>query len=271
MLYPLTEKQCAYRNSLISYRQWGQGAQVLVCLHGYGEKADAFSFLARHIGNQYTIYAISLPFHGDTQWKEGLLFTEKDLQEILDQLLGSQTSFSLMGFSLGGRVALSLYQRIPARIPKMILLAPDGLKVNGWYWLATQTRLGNQFFAFTMRKPGWFLWILHVMKRFRWINTSIYKFVDYYIGSKEIRNDLYTRWTTFRRLKPDRKKLRQQIMEHQTIVRLVYGRHDRIILSSTGEKFRKGMEQYCSLAEIASGHQVLHEKHAADIVNELNR
>jgi pimeloyl-ACP methyl ester carboxylesterase len=267
----MQEKTLAFRNSLISYRRSGEGPELLLCFHGYGEKATAFDFLAKYTGNQYTVYAIELPFHGHTQWKEGLLFTGTDLLGILDLLLSKKQPFTLMGFSLGGRVALSLYQLIPERIPKMVLLAPDGLKVNGWYWLATQTRLGNRFFAFTMRKPGWFLWILHLMKRLRMINTSIYKFVDYYIGSKEIRNDLYTRWTAFRRLKPDLKKLRQQIKEHQTIVRLVYGRHDRIILSSTGEKFRKGIEPYCSLEVIASGHQVLHEKHAADIVKELIR
>lgn len=267
----MQEKTLAFRNSLINYRRSGEGPELLLCFHGYGENARAFDFLAKHIGNQYTVYAIELPFHGNTQWKEGLLFTGTDLLEILDLLFSKEPSFTLMGFSLGGRVALSLYQLIPQRVNKMVLLAPDGLKVNGWYWLATQTRLGNRFFSFTMRHPGWFLWILHGMKKLRMINTSIYKFVDYYIGSQQIRDDLYTRWTTFRRLKPDLKKIRQQIKEHQTKVRLVYGRHDRIILSSTGEKFRKGIESCCSLEIIASGHQVLHEKHAADIVRELTR
>lgn len=267
----MQEKILSYRNSQISYHKYGNGPDILLCFHGYGEQASAFNFLPKHIGNQYTVYAISLPFHGHTQWKEGLLFTGADLLAIVDSLLGKDQSFTILGFSLGGRVALSLYQLIPARIQKMVLLAPDGLKVNGWYWLATQTRPGNQFFNFTMRHPGWFLWILHAMKKMRMINTSIYKFVDHYIGSKQIREELYTRWTTFRRLKPDLKKIRQLVLAHQTPFRLVYGRHDRIILSSTGEKFRKGIASFCHLEIIASGHQVLHEKHARDIVKELTR
>jgi pimeloyl-ACP methyl ester carboxylesterase len=50
---------------------------------------------------------------------------------------------------------------------------------------------------------------------------------------------------------------------------LVYGKHDRIILSSVGEKFRKGIEGQCRVTIIPSGHQVLHEKHAEDIVAAL--
>jgi pimeloyl-ACP methyl ester carboxylesterase len=60
-----------------------------------------------------------------------------------------------------------------------------------------------------------------------------------------------------------------KIRENSTKVRLVYGRHDRIILSSVGEKFRKGIEEYSTVSIIDSGHQVLHEKHAAEIVSAL--
>jgi hypothetical protein len=49
-------------------------------------------------------------------------------------------------------------------------------------------------------------------------------------------------------------------------VDLIYGKFDRIILSSRGMKFRKGIEKYASLTEIHSGHQVLHEKHVKEIL-----
>jgi hypothetical protein len=45
---------------------------------------------------------------------------------------------------------------MPEQIEKLVLLAPDGLKVNFWYWLATQTWLGKNSFCFTMKHPGWF-------------------------------------------------------------------------------------------------------------------
>jgi pimeloyl-ACP methyl ester carboxylesterase len=101
------------------------------------------------------------------------------------------------------------------------------------------------------------------------INASIFKFVDHYIGNEEVRKQLYTRWTAFRRIKSGRKHLQQLIKQTKTPVHLVYGKHDRIILPGGGKKLQKGIEEYCSLDMIASGHQVLHGKHAMDILKHL--
>ncbi len=259
-----------YKNSVISYYRFGVGPKPVICFHGYGEEAAIFGFMAKYAGNQYTFYSIDLPFHGKTEWKDGLTFTVTDLQQIVEQIIGTHHStFSLLGFSLGGRVALSLYQTIPEKIEKIILLAPDGLKVNSWYWLATQTWLGNKFFALTMRKPGWFLGTLNLLNKLKLINASIFKFVNYYIGDAEVRRLLYARWTTLRKIKPDIQKIKGLIIENKTPVRLVYGEHDRIILSSVGEKFRKGIEEHCTLTVTHSGHQVLHEKHVEEILPAL--
>ncbi len=263
-----------YKNSRISYYRFGAGPKLVFCFHGYGEEASVYGFLEKYAGDKFSFISIDLPFHGKTEWKEGLNFLNNDLQQIIKEILikdnqqrtaGNQ-QLSLLGFSLGGRMALSLYQAQPSTIEKMVLLAPDGLKVNFWYWLATQTWAGNKFFALTMRKPGWFFGFLKLLNKLGFVNASIFKFVNYYIGNKEVRQQLYNRWTALRKLKPSLKKIKNAIRENNTSVRLVYGKHDRIILSSVGEKFRKGIEEQCTLAVIPSGHQVLHEKHVKEIM-----
>lgn len=268
-----------YRNSTIGYYRFGSGSQVAICLHGFGENAAMFGFLANYAGNQHTFYSIDLPFHGKTDWKDGLNFTSTDLQQIVEEILQKNNhtlqtknyKLSLLGFSLGGRMALSLYQAMPDKIQKLILLAPDGLKMNFWYWLATQTWVGNKFFAFTMKKPGWFFGFLKLLNKLKLVNASIFKFVNYYIGDDEVRRLLYARWTTLRKLRPDLRRIKNQIREKKTPVRLVYGKHDRIILSSVGERFRKGIEEHCAITIINSGHQVLHEKHIQEILPALLR
>ncbi len=266
-----------YKSSRISYYRFGTGPGTVMCFHGYGEEASVYCFLEKYAGDVFTFYSIDLPFHGKTEWKEGLNFSTGDLQQICKtiRLTHNQKSaiknpkFSLLGFSLGGRIALSLYQSQPEVVEKMVLLAPDGLKVNFWYWLATQTWLGNKFFALTMRKPGWFLGFLKLLNKLGFVNASIFKFVKYYIGDREVRQSLYNRWTALRKLKPDLKQIKNSIRENNTVVRLVYGKHDRIIVSSVGEKFRKGIEEHCDLTVIHSGHQVLHEKHVEEILPAL--
>jgi pimeloyl-ACP methyl ester carboxylesterase len=265
----------SFQSSRIHFVYAGCGNAVIICFHGYGDSSDSFKFLSRHLpAEEFTIIAIDLPFHGDTEWNEDLNFSVTDLKNIVASILEQRNipinqKIVLLGFSLGGRICLSLYQVMPEKIERIVLLAPDGLKVNFWYWLPTQTSLGNKFFAFTMKRPGWFLGLLKLLNKLKMVNASIFKFVHYHIDDAQVRNDLYRRWTVLRKLKPDLVQTKSFISKYHTQLRLIYGKHDRIILSVRGEIFRKGIEDFCSLAVINSGHQVLQEKHIQEILHAI--
>ncbi|MEO7923555.1 MAG: alpha/beta fold hydrolase [Chitinophagaceae bacterium] len=265
--------QLSFKNSFIGYYRFGNGPKTAICFHGYGEGGESFGFLEKYAGTQFSFYSIDLPFHGKTRWKEDPDLSPADLVDIVTGILQQNNRalapIILMGFSLGGRIALGLYQDMPEKIDRIILLAPDGLKVNFWYWLATQTGLGNSFFAFTMKKPGWFFGFLKLINKLKLVNASIFKFVKYYIGDAAIRQLLYARWTSLRKIRPQISRIKKEIGENKTKVSLIYGMHDRIILPSVGEKFRKGIEEQCTISIIHAGHQVLHEKHVQEILPAL--
>jgi pimeloyl-ACP methyl ester carboxylesterase len=108
-----------HNNSTIHYRKFGDGPKLLFCFHGYGREADTFSILERRLGSLFTIVAIDIPFHGRTEWKEELIFKPKYLQQFLLQIRRSlnkeNIKFSLLGFSIGGRLALYLTQLMADR------------------------------------------------------------------------------------------------------------------------------------------------------------
>jgi pimeloyl-ACP methyl ester carboxylesterase len=260
----------SYRSSKVHYCWFGGGQKILLCFHGYGESEQTFHFLEKYISAEYTLFAIDLPFHGKTQWQEGLRFAATDLLAIIEALCAKHKlqldQFTLLGYSMGGRVALQLLQVIPDKIEKTVLLAPDGLKVNFWYWLATQTYIGNRLFGFTMKHPAWFFSLLQAGNRLKLINQSVLKFTRYYIHDITVRRQLYERWTGMRAIKPDLAFVKKLIRAHRLPVRLLYGQYDRIIRHERGEKFRKGIESFCTLHIIQTGHQVLQEKHANQII-----
>ena len=242
---------------MIHYSVRGSGSRLLLCFHGYGESAGSFAFLGPRLGDDYTIISIDFPFHGQTDWKEELYLDPRDLVEMLTTIAGDRSSWTLLGYSMGGRIALSLLQLIPQKIDRLILLAPDGLTMNPWYWLATQTRPGNKLFKFTMAHPRWFFTLLRVSNRLKWVNPGIYKFTNRYVDDEKVRHDLYTRWTTMRGFRPDLKKLRTLIRTRNIPIWLFYGQFDRIITSKKGESFRQGIEAQCHLRLLPTGHQLL--------------
>jgi pimeloyl-ACP methyl ester carboxylesterase len=115
----------SYQSSQLHYFIWGTGPRVLFAFHGYGESAASFSFIGEALDANHTLIAIDLPFHGLTEWREGLLFTAAQLYEIMEKIIASSAAASsaaaaaqpwgLMGYSMGGRIVLQLGKTIPDR------------------------------------------------------------------------------------------------------------------------------------------------------------
>jgi pimeloyl-ACP methyl ester carboxylesterase len=259
-----------YKSSQIHYCKAGVGNKLLLCFHGYGESVESFSFLEKSITNEFTLLAIDFPFHGKTIWNEGLIFTSEDLVTILEKIIQAtpfqNSKIFLLGFSMGGRVALHLLQSIPNKIQKIILLAPDGLKINFWYWFATQTSIGNKLFHFTANKPTWFFLLMNIADKLRLVNQSVFKFANHYLHDEQMRNDLYKRWTVMKLFKPNIKKIKQDIRSNNIQLRLLYGKFDKVIRHKNAEKFINGIESNCILSIINSGHELLKEKNADEII-----
>jgi pimeloyl-ACP methyl ester carboxylesterase len=262
------------KSSRIHYCCWGTGASLLFAFHGYGESAEGFAFLGKAIDNEFTLVAIDLPFHGRTEWKEGHFFDPQQLaalmREIAGRLPGRSAGWRLLGYSMGGRIALRLLEDNPETVEQLVLLAPDGLVVNPWYWLATRTGPGNRLFRLTMRRPAWFFLLLRLGNALKLVNPSVYKFTVHYINNGPYRLDLYIRWTTMRGFRPHLPVIRDIIRSRQVPVSLIYGRYDRIIRWERGEKFRKkGIADYCQLTLLPTGHQVLQAQYLDVLLSAL--
>ena len=253
-----------FRSSRFHYSRWGTGPRILFAFHGYGESGTSFGFLEDALGRDYTIVAIDLPFHGATEWREGLFFAPGDLLTVMTAIAavlgGEEEGWWLMGYSMGGRVALQLLELAPSRVRRMVLLATDGLQMNFWYWLATQTRAGNALFRWTMRRPAWLFFLLRTGDLLRLVNPSIYKFTAHYVDDQAVREILYARWTTMRGFRPHLDRVGGFIRQYRIPVRLLYGSYDRIIRWERGERFRRPNVPYCELMLLPAGHQLLQAK-----------
>jgi pimeloyl-ACP methyl ester carboxylesterase len=259
--------------SRIHYSFFGAGSSLLFCFHGYGESAVSFGFLDEALAGQFTIVAIDLPFHGQTEWREAGPLVPGDLLKGLEKLAagfpGLSAGWSLLGYSMGGRIALQLLELAPEKFRRVVLLAPDGLRVNPWYWLGTQTKAGNDFFRWTVHHPGWLFFVLRAGNVVRLVNPSVFKFTSHYIGDEHARQQLYARWTAMSGFRPRLPAIAATIVHHRIPVQLFYGSYDRIIRRERGERFRRSCIPYCQLTILSAGHQLLQPKFMEVIVNAL--
>lgn len=259
-----------FRHSRLRYHVFGSGPNIICCFHGYGEDGTRFRFLEPDLNQTHTLYAIEMPFHGETEWHEPLLFQPADLMSMINTLVSPRQSIQLLGYSMGGRVCLRLLELFPERFNGVVVVAPDGLHKNPWQKLSTQSYIGNRLFRWTMQYPGWMLALMNFAVWLGLFNKSIQKFAHHYLDNANERKLLYRRWTTMRHFRPVLPHLKQVIRTHQIPVQMLFGTFDRVIIPKHGYAFQKNMEAWVTVREIEAGHHLLQEKYKKVLLEMMN-
>lgn len=254
-----------WRGSRLALRSYGDGPTVTLCLHGFLEDSESFAALADALPG-HRLLVPDMPFHGRTEWNEDARLRPEDLWDILRQCPELHHGrFGLLGYSMGGKTALSLFERMPERISHLVLVAPDGLRRDPWHAFFTRTLPGRRILRYTMHDPRWFNALLDTLRRIRLVNESLYRFTLSYLGDADIRRRVYRIWLTLRDFRPRRERLPELIRRHRTPVRLVFGRYDRLCPVRIGEDFLGRLDGQARMDVLDSGHLLLRGRHALSI------
>jgi len=112
----------------IAYRDWGPDeAPVILLLHGSPGDGGAFEELGPMLAQRYRVIAPDLPGFGGSTWRipdYSIAAHARYLAEMLDSL--RIPAAHVVGWSLGGGVALELEGRSPQRVRSITLLASIG-------------------------------------------------------------------------------------------------------------------------------------------------
>ena len=113
----------------VHYKETGpQGAPALLLLHGFGSSLQAWDDWSVKLDQKYRVIRLDLPGFGLTGASPANDYSEEKDLAILTHFadkLGLE-KFSVIGHSMGGKMAWSLAASQPERVQALVLMAPDG-------------------------------------------------------------------------------------------------------------------------------------------------
>ncbi|NNM16193.1 MAG: alpha/beta hydrolase [Bacteroidia bacterium] len=248
----------------VSFTKYGSGKELLFAFHGYGQSAQVFKSFKEIIGNKYTIVSFDLLFHGELAGKTipSAYLTRNNLKEQIQYFLDAHSckTFSVIGYSLGGKLAMNCLEIFPENIHKLVLMAPDGIKVNPFYKFVTRTSLGKSIYQFTINSPGIVFFINRLSHALGFINQKVFRFVNDSLESKDKRQKVFDAWLVYSRMLPDIDKIAPLINQHKINVKLFFGQYDSIIHPKKGKKLINKLENKSVVEVLDTGHNLFTER-----------
>ncbi|MFT2008379.1 alpha/beta fold hydrolase [Pontibacter sp. 13R65] len=232
--------------SRLHYRVLGRGSKVMLAFHGYGQTSAYFLPMEQALGEEYTIFAFDLFFHGKSSLQKNLVPLSKEhLRDLMLQLLAQEgvQSFSLMGYSMGGKFALALVEQMPERVKDLHLIAPDGIQTNFWYNMATYPGWMQQLFKRTVLKPTPFFRFLKLMHRLKLVGKGLLRFARHQMDTRQRRLRVYRSWIGFKHLQFDIQDIISNINRHHLPVTVYLGQFDKVIAPKRFETFVEALDQ----------------------------
>ena len=250
----------------LAYQQFGQGPAVLLAFHGFGQSSQVFASLETSMGTQFTIFAIDLFFHGDSQYGSKQPLAKADWHRLLMAFLNHKRidRFSLLGFSLGGRFALASVEIFSSRIDQLFLIAPDGITRNVWYRLATGSAPGRWLFGYVLYHLSLLIRSGRALVWFGLLNRSLLRFAEVTLATPRQRTQAYQSWTRFRLLQPDLQAIGNLLNNSSIRVCFFTGALDRIVPGFYVLPLTKRLTQY-TLTVLPARHNQLIDQAGATL------
>ena len=245
--------------SELNYTIYGHGRKKLLAFHGFGQSAKDYNNFSNAIQNEYTVYSFDLFFHGQSIWKKkGNPIEKEQLAQFIFTFLKKENieQFSLVGYSLGAKFLLTILEKFNSQIEKIILIAPDGIKTNFWYSLATYPILLRRFFKVMILNPKPLFRLIGVLKKIRIVDKGLYKFATSQLITKPQRNRVYYSWTVFRHLSFDMTDIAALINTNKIKVEMYLGKYDQIITENNMNNLLHLLDNY-TLEILDTGHNTL--------------
>lgn len=111
-----------------------EGEQDVVLLHGWSLNLRVWDGLVRELAPRFRVITIDLPGHGRSDWDPRATTPAAQAWRVHETLAPLTVRYALLGWSLGGQLALDLAAALPAGIERLALIATTPRFLAGPNW-----------------------------------------------------------------------------------------------------------------------------------------
>jgi pimeloyl-ACP methyl ester carboxylesterase len=237
----------SFQNKSFKVVEWSisdNPTELILCLHGFGRSPEDFDSFAHSLKDNERLVAIGFWSHTGTD-----SFTPKELKEGLSvESWVAQFHFllnhfqvekcRLLAYSMGGRLGLMLLQHAGEKITSAQFLASDGLTRNKLYAFTVGTWVGRKMANGLKKNASVVIGLARILKSLKLLPVKLFRFVEYYMHERSMREQVFDVWMGYRHCYPDMKLIAQSLELNKTPIEFVFGKHDVIIPWKHGGKLR---------------------------------
>ena len=239
----------------VAFRKYGAGGRLLIAFHGFSADGAIFRAMGGYLDGGCTLYAIDLPFHGNTQWRADD-YRPGQLAAVVRLILAQEGKgrFEAIGHSLGARLWLHLLPFFKGQATCLYLLAPDGLQTRWLYlveWLPVWWR---RLFIHFAQRPGWILALARRLHRLGWVDDFLLRYLNHHLGEAQLRYRLLHTWMAIGHFRLGTKKVAHLIRQARVPVYVLLGDEDRLVKPESIRRRLDGLDEV-SIEEISATHR----------------
>lgn len=225
---------------ILSYKILGSGDETILAFHGFGHSKEDFSMIEPFLSGKERLIAIDLFGHGEAFFPESRMKNEpisKDEWRILieDILIRENvTNFHLLGYSLGGRMALVTFELFKDQVKSVFLFSPDGLHKTRSFAFANESKIGRSLFRVGIHNYQKLKPVVKFLHDFYLVPRSKARFILRQMENpKRIEMAKYV-WSALSICWPDLNKIFDESTKNTQVV-VLFGKYDPLIKPSYGD------------------------------------
>lgn len=245
----------------IHFLSWGKGERLIIALPGFSNPASLFESVGTALQDESTLVALDLPFHGNTQWQSEQ-YTRTDVQAWIQAILAQfeKDHFDWMGFSLGGRIILSMLDFFPQQLQGIHLIAPDGLATYRTFYPSLVPKFVRRGLSHSIaRHPNSWLRLAQRLHDWRLLDHFSLIYIEKQLKTSIQTDRLFKTWLSLPNFPVSARQSRRALLQRNLPLSLTLGTRDKFVNTDSIKRWSKLIPQV-QLRVFDQGHQLVNHE-----------